>query len=136
MDPCYILPSTGGDFESDGMLGFCFSTLALLQNIPHAIRCWKVNLPSEADGTYKILYNGWPLLPFGSHEVYQDDRTMAIHHRFRPFSFSHTQVNHIPYNQMSLAELNFNLFLYGAQRLFVMKAKKVPVTREHTCCFM
>ena len=61
-------------FEIEDSFGVVFSTTALLQNVPRAVQAWGLSIPGEADGTYKLLYNDYTVLVFGTHSIYQREK--------------------------------------------------------------
>jgi len=79
----FVLP--GGVFETADGMGFVVSTRRVLANVSRARKAWGPRIPGEVDGTHKLLYNGWPLLVFGTHHVYYNTKTKLIQHNFRPF---------------------------------------------------
>ena len=74
-------------FEIEDSFGVVFSITALLQNVPRAVQAWGLSIPGEADGTYKLLYNDYTVLVFGTHSIYQREKTLEIQHQFRPIAF-------------------------------------------------
>ena len=91
LDPKQLVILPGGVFEFGDGLGFVFSTPALLQNMQRALEEWEDDLPLETDGTYKVSYNGWPLLSLGSHTLHYNKNTHKIQQSYRPFSIMLTQ---------------------------------------------
>ncbi|KAK3264238.1 hypothetical protein CYMTET_27010 [Cymbomonas tetramitiformis] len=84
-DQLVVLP--GGVFALDDGMGFVFSSISLLGNVVTAKKAWGSKIPSETDGTYKIVYNGWPCLVYGTHSVEYDTARHSIRQSFRPWTF-------------------------------------------------
>jgi len=49
--------------------GFVFSSKALLKMIDEIVRSQPAGLSLLADGTYKLLHNGWVMCLLGGHNV-------------------------------------------------------------------
>jgi hypothetical protein len=77
----------GGVFELSQSHGFSFSCVSLLENFLSAREAWGERIPLETDGTFKILYNAWPLITLGTHSIYYDNHHGKISHQFRPISY-------------------------------------------------
>ena len=77
----------GGVFQLESSNGFCFSAPSVLYNAVRARVAWGDTIPLVTDGTYKLMYNGWVLIAFGTHTVYYNIQTCKIQHKFVPISF-------------------------------------------------
>ncbi|KAK3241138.1 hypothetical protein CYMTET_49071 [Cymbomonas tetramitiformis] len=84
-----VLPN--GVFDCGAAFGFVFSSRNILRNAERARDAWGGKFPGECDGSWKLLYCGWPILGFGTHHVYYDSKKCAIRHQFRPISFMFTK---------------------------------------------
>ncbi|KAK3289549.1 hypothetical protein CYMTET_3027 [Cymbomonas tetramitiformis] len=84
-DELIVLPD--GVFSLEDGTGFVFSSVGLLENVVRAKAAWGSSMPSETDGTYKIVYNGWPCLVYGTYTLKYNKERNCIQHSFVPFAF-------------------------------------------------
>ncbi|KAK3252794.1 hypothetical protein CYMTET_37928 [Cymbomonas tetramitiformis] len=84
-DELIVLPD--GVFSLEDGMGFVFSSIGLLENVVRAKAAWGSSMPSETDGTYKIVYNGWPCLVYVTHTLKYNKERNCIQHSFVPFAF-------------------------------------------------
>ena len=89
VQPTKLVVLRNGEFDirSHGGYGFAFSTLELLRNAVRAKEAWGDEIPLMTDGTYKLLHNGWVLIPFGTISLRYDDHQNRISQQFRPIAF-------------------------------------------------
>ncbi|KAK3258912.1 hypothetical protein CYMTET_32063 [Cymbomonas tetramitiformis] len=90
-DELIVLPD--GVFSLEDGMGFVFSSVGSLENVVRAKAAWGSSMPSETDGTYKIVYNRWPCLVYGTHTLKYNKERNCIQHSFVPFAFMMAKSN-------------------------------------------